>query len=902
MNNIIHISDVRQRSVSDNINSIYDIAKQQFEEIKKSQDIITGNFEDKLWRYQGTNIHFSTLCNSGENKGLRFEWQVETSNLIKAFMINLLYKNRVKKKKLSVSRVFPIRKIGDYLHENKIIKIEMLNNITYELIVDQIIKDKQIPDEDINNLNAFIDFITKKGITRYSFNKLTPSKNKVILKKKQDSKKNKMPDHELVRAVIQLRWAIEEKFDNTDRMISDMLGIYTQAFSYALGLRAGEILRIPFNCLIEDKNHLRCIVYTEKGSPPRSVYVPVIWQELIKEIVEKIKAITAIYRKRAIELENTQRLSELDDRLSKWRKEKKQDASNLTKLLNNFLKNKHKEAFNTWKTKSNIKKNNEYYLSELDKILPIYSTAKRDLCKIKAYDKWNLTTRTKLENGKKVAYVSGSDLLNFIDEQINLRKDYLTENEFMMILHGRDIHRANSGDKSISILTNTAPGSTATCYTFAPENFSSKGRAPAVMHRDDAIKKLTEYAYGGFDINNEIDLLSFKLIFPELAVNYSGNNKHKNFTDANKDYKISQPKKIYVKVKNPDSYINYSVNEGYTISIDSIHSYIYKKFVNENYKIEREIWEESLKEAFEDNSNIDIFDFKTTEKTISSSTFSINQKVSEFLFLRCSLISSNSNSLVPELYSYSALRYFFCGNERVDNAFKRYGIELSAKIASSWKSHQGRHWKTTSMLRAGLEAMVVNSYMGRTLNQLDHYDHNTGLERAKMVGELMVNEQNRFLGEIPHVVEKMKSNKVDVEDITAYLNDSLQTIQHTPLGYCTRSLNLNPCEINMQCLTGKNGNGCNRYIFDTKDKTMLQKLVVEKSKNENEIIRLLDILEEGNEAVERYIVRSSRIVENIDKIISLTSSHIGTDNKNTEITPFLDDGDKPEDCPFCIED
>ncbi|GFO71198.1 hypothetical protein BJAS_P0473 [Bathymodiolus japonicus methanotrophic gill symbiont] len=341
--------------------------------------------------------------------------------------------------------------------------------------------------------------------------------------------------------------------------------------------------------------------------------------------------------------------------------------------------------------------------------------------------------------------VRGQAILDFINFHIDQRGNNLTEQELLSVIHGKHIHRTNSGDKTISKLSKRGEGGTAACYTFSPSTFEGKGRAPALITRSDAAKKLTEYAHGGFDIEENIDVITFREILPELVL-LTTNSKNNDFKKLNPDFEISNKQKITVRVKTANSHIRYSVNEGFTISQQSIENYIYNKFIDNNFALEKEPHEFDTEDVKAD------FDAKAI--TIASKSFSREQKISEFLFLRADIGSGSANPLSPEMLGYKAVMYFFMGNDRYPNAFKKYGLDIADHIADSWQSHKGRHWQTTSLFRAGVQPAIVNKWMGGTDLQGAHYDHNTGTERAKLVGAAMLEDQNRFVGEIPQKVRQ----------------------------------------------------------------------------------------------------------------------------------------------------
>ena len=85
-----------------------------------------------------------------------------------------------------------------------------------------------------------------------------------------------MPLPELVKAIIHLKWAVDDNFDSSINAINDKLCILTQVFQFGLGLRIGEVLRLPQNPLIKMDGETFCLVWTEKGSMPMAPYVPLI--------------------------------------------------------------------------------------------------------------------------------------------------------------------------------------------------------------------------------------------------------------------------------------------------------------------------------------------------------------------------------------------------------------------------------------------------------------------------------------------------------------------------------------------------------------------------------------------------------------------------------------------------
>ena len=255
---------------------------------------------------------------------------------------------------------------------------------------------------------------------------------------------------------------------------------------------------------------------------------------------------------------------------------------------------------------------------------------------------------------------------------------------------------------------------------------------------------------------------------------------------------------------------------------------------------------------------------------------------------------------LPQILGYFAVAYFFGGNDRQHSAFTRYGIDVDDYIAESWQSHKGRHWQTTSLFRAGLAELVVNKWMGRTTGQGENYDHNTGRERAKVVADAMIDDSERFLGEIPNKLRAWKEQEIQTSSLPEHLTSTLQSIQYSPLGYCTRALYLKPCEFNLKCLTGNEGKGCKHYIYDLHDPSHREKITAERDRSSLELSRLFEVYEKGVEAAKMHIEHHMTILRNTTAILD-NAEMILNDSQLDDIQdymPFKKDGSFPDDCPF----
>lgn len=506
MNNIVNIKDKRTRSIAENYTNLCTQSRTRFSDLNafNGQD-----FESNEWRYYGETLYFSTIQGSRSKK--RLEWPDEIKETIKSFIVNQLWGTRTRKTPLSASRVTSLRHIGPYIIEAKGMKLEDFTHDLYSSIYNIILTHYNRPQAPLQDLNLYLRYLQQENLLTTQIDIISPAKHKTTQEKQgSPALKEKMPIPELVRAIVQLKWAVEDQFDESDRATSDLLSVYTQAFQYSMGLRIGEVLRLPVDCLQEINGELMCKVWTEKGMTPHSRYVPVVWRPLLLEIVQKIQNFTRPYRDNAEELETTKSLTTVRDRLDKFIEDRRSNANELLTELDAFLVEKKLEAQKAWKLKKEVAFDSEYTLAELAEILPISSASKTTAMMMKAYASWGMGLTIRPLDAKRNKYsVRGQAILDFVNFHIEQRINNLTEQELLSVIHGKQIYRKNSGDKSISKLSKTGEGGTAACYTFAPNTFEGKGRAPALITRSDAAEKLTEYAHGGFDIKKNIDILTF---------------------------------------------------------------------------------------------------------------------------------------------------------------------------------------------------------------------------------------------------------------------------------------------------------------------------------------------------------------------------------------------------------
>lgn len=904
MSNLVKFQDKRTKLASQNQLNLLEKSQERFKQL----DIFEGQlFEADYWQYGTTKLYFSSLpADKPKSRKERIAWPQGIVDSAKTYIVAHLWDTRLRQPPLSATRISDLIQPLRFLVELGVESVDEINYDKYWAAYSNILEHYKRPVEPLQDLNSFIKFLADEYLLKSQIDIISPHKNKLVQQKLPTvALPEKMPVPELVRAVIQLKWKVEEEFERNpnDRTASDLMCVYTQAFQYGLGLRIGEVLRLPVDCLFEYEGKMLCKVWTEKGMMPHARFVPDLWSSIFQEIVDKIKEITAPYRSNAAALEANEVYPDIDERLNNFKAVRNTNAQVLFNELEHSFEKFEKAAIKAWQLKRPVHHSTEYSLEELDDILPIFISEKAVSMKAKKYSSWGMNIQSEpLTKNRNRFYVTGDDITEFVEFHINQRRNFITQLELNSVIQGREMKRDVSRDRLFIDSSIEMDGSTAACYTFAPDEFKGKGRAPTAIEKSKAIEICTAYAHGSYDIENWIDVITFRRYFPEIPLIPSVNGK--DFVARNPELEISAKHKLTV-LTNTDTEngIRYSVNEGYSISHASIKRYIKNRFESLNYEIKKELSEVDEQDKVDTtNELVPVADIPKTI-TIQSRSFKVEQKVSEYLFLRADIGTGGTlpNPLIPEILSYNAVAYFFVGNDRYTNAFERFDVDCGKHVAESWQSHKGRHWRTTSLFRAGVQEAIINKWMGRTELQGRHYDHNTGSERAEAVGKLMMEDQNRFLGEIPHKIRKFIKDEIPTTEIKEYLDSSMQTVQYTPLGYCVRSLNLKPCDLNMKCLVGADGNGCKHFIFDLKDDVQRERLIAFRDKTGEELLRLIDALEEkGIQAAQMHIDQQKPLYINATNTLKQADNLLGTNfaESKTEFMPFLKNGTYPDDCPF----
>jgi hypothetical protein len=869
------ISLIKQKRDSESV-SLAELEQQAKERFKSLALLVNCEWNDSEWRYKkgSQKVNFQQI--GGENL------PVEIAVLSKVFLVDILWKQRLRPEPYSYGYV------ADLLIPFKIWAekgLEHLSDITQDTYHSTIVylRDRYAEPAPYGvRVNKAVSFLNENNLLNAHIDTLNIQKSlgKTDEQGRVLAKKEKMPTLELVKAVVHLKWAVEDSFDGSARAVSDKLSILTQVFQYGLGLRLGEVLRLPKDPLREIDGETFCLVWAEKGSAPMARYVPTIWRKPLADAVGDIHKLTKPYRDIAIEIEQQGAVSFLDERIEALNQEREAWLSKKVAELDALLDSNKQTASELWTLKKPVEASLRYELKDLNQIFPIPSSASGASSLVKYYQKLGFEIISEpLGTFKHKHYVTGKEIQKVVAGYIEKRASHVTLREFLTLINpNRSEATVVSKDKHVKAKTERLRGRP-NFLTFADDSYLEGGTSIVVISRENVLSILKAFAFGGYDQNRYISLKDLENLLPELL----------NQKSANKDYVLEfcghKKVKFYKWVDGGSSFRKV---EGYLAEIEKVKEFFMAEYFRMNYDVERELINESTNEYEADGIEI------------SSKSFSIKQQPSENLFIRAGMRGGVYFDHLPQILGYNAVSYFFGGNDRQDNGFSRYGVDVEDYVTESWQSHKGRHWQTTSLFRAGLAEIVVNKWMGRTTGQGDNYDHNTGKERAKVVGDAMLEDTERFLGDVPDKVRAWKQKTISTDSMSDYLTETLQSVQYGPLGYCTRALYLKPCEFNLKCLTGNDGKGCKHYIYDLLDPSHREKIAAERDKSSLELSRLFEVYERGVEAAKMHIEHHMIIVRNTTSILD-NAEIILEDGQLEDLRdymPFKKNGSYPDDCPF----
>ncbi len=850
----------------------------------------------KLSCFKGASWEGSSWLYKGRHKVYllaRGELNAELMLLNKVFLVTYLWERRSDSKQVTAGRVIDLSSALKYMAAQGVVSLQDLSQSSYMKTFGFIRSHYKSPAGPCRSLNIFIKFVFESSLVIQNFDLIGT---KDLQEKDQYGRvalERKLPLPELVKAIISLKWAVQEQWDGSFRAQMDMLSVLTQAFQYGLGLRIGEVLRLPKNCLVSMNGEMYCRVWTEKGAEPVARYVPTIWRSALRDAVDRIDAICEPYRKRAMSIEDGSFAENLDDRFQARVETINHSVESVLDRLSQTIESNASAAESRLRVLKHLPDDELVELKRLGEYLPFASTSHDSHSLVKFYTKNGFNVVSKPIGKVKCAhYVQGRDVKSRIAQLIELRRNVLFYDEFFEVLHERRPEGSRSKDAYAingKLKLKFMPSVEAFAFTGEPCPY---GNRAVYLSCVDAVAAIRIIVGGGYDFGTYIPTLDAEELYPELfnqktmtSITNGSVNSFYSFL------RTSEGRKHFYRPSAVSSGLKYRAVSGFLIEQASIKDAVVNAFVSVNTKINSELIQEIRDELLAEGVEI------------SSAALGINQKVSDYLFVVPSNLGGVYNENIPCVLGYFAVLYAIKSTKQGQSAFFRYGVTADEEILKTFQTHKGRHWQTNSLFRAGLAASIVNKWMGRTDGQGDHYDHQTAKERAAKVSELMLSEQSRFIGDLANKVKTWSENNVPAEDLQIFLDDMLQTVHYGPLGHCFRDLNLKPCEFHLKCLTGNSGKGCREFVVDLFDPVQIKQIESERSRAEIELARLFEVLNRPDipvESVEMHIEHQMTVFRNASYILDRSEVVLtdGQVQQSKDYQPFRLEGSIPNDCVF----
>lgn len=230
------------------------------------------------------------------------------------------------------------------------------------------------------------------------------------------------------------------------------------------------------------------------------------------------------------------------------------------------------------------------------------------------------------------------------------------------------------------------------------------------------------------------------------------------------------------------------------------------------------------------------------------------------------------NPLLVELLSQEQVGDFLGSSEgRPASIFERLNLTEKGGKPINLNAHQIRHYVTAKSAGAGIsDAHLMRWQRREHAGDLEAYKHLTIEERVTRLREHV--KSGRLKGEVATMYFQLAANERDV-----FLENVVQAIHVTHLGFCVHDFNAAPCPKALNCVKG-----CGSYLHDTADKQQrnsLLKLKVVNSHALNDAKRAMK--ESQGVLVKEWVADLKATNDGIDQILATVPSD-GT----TVVAPF----------------
>lgn len=296
--------------------------KTLFNELMKKGKI-TGAWEDAVWTYKGAKFNFNRLekAANGNNKNYRSIGE-PISGAVGAIFRSYFVEMMADESSIGLltGRIVSA-KILFFTLGDSILRWSRITTADLQAALTEITDKYSKPASSYhraNDLKAFHKYL--KGISSFK------NANAVFFLDNRGAWSHRLKNPERVRernrlaningygekypvgledAIGELRSVLKNNPELERKPNSDSLLINAHAFSLALGLRAGELARLPIQTYDFDERSGTGIIrnWTEKGAEPLAMPIPEIWHDAIKEAYLNLVEQCAAARSRAMEIE-----------------------------------------------------------------------------------------------------------------------------------------------------------------------------------------------------------------------------------------------------------------------------------------------------------------------------------------------------------------------------------------------------------------------------------------------------------------------------------------------------------------------------------------------------------------------------------------------------------------------
>jgi hypothetical protein len=295
----------------------YQLAHQQFVDLK-SNGLVAGDFEGKVWQYRSSNIPFTSFGSLQK----RIEDQPALPEVMGKLARCFIAKEMLRRPSaaLVIGRMAAIRHLSVVMDSQNVEWRDITRRV-FDRTVDSI---RQNHSESTvyhraNALKAFLDYLNNFGITqggvslrfldrfiKWKTGVSNPIHSKLELTSEEfKNREETLFSPDLHQGVAKARWLIKNDPSLEPTHGFDMIRLEAICFGMALGLRVGEITNLPAKCLFQDHdtNTTYVRVPFEKNLTPAAVPVADLWSTPLTEAYEYLLAVCQDARDRALDIE-----------------------------------------------------------------------------------------------------------------------------------------------------------------------------------------------------------------------------------------------------------------------------------------------------------------------------------------------------------------------------------------------------------------------------------------------------------------------------------------------------------------------------------------------------------------------------------------------------------------------